>query len=65
MLGGVEWEKVRASVELRNRIVHPETVDQLEISDDEFEGNRIAIEWLSDAFADLINDLEGHQDNAN
>lgn len=51
--GVQDWEKLRCSLELRDRITHPKTIAELAISDSELDLHRDAFAWFLDAFQQL------------
>lgn len=51
--GTQSWEKLRRSLELRDRITHPKIADELTISDNELDIHKDAFAWFLDAFQEL------------
>lgn len=56
-LGREGWEKLKSSLKVRDRITHPRSNSNLEISDEEIKNVREALKWYFDMQSPLLNKL--------
>jgi hypothetical protein len=52
-----DLERISTSIQLRNRIVHPQSAAGLVIADAELEGHNDAFEWFSTMFKEFFEDV--------
>jgi hypothetical protein len=55
--GGTDWRHVEPSIKVRNRLVHPKSVADLQVTDAEWEVHRNGFVWLVHAFDGLLSDI--------
>lgn len=55
--GGKNWENFITSVEIRNRVTHPKSMQEFEISNDEIIIVRNVCNWLDDIIVGAINGI--------
>ncbi|MCF4998023.1 hypothetical protein GIW70_12945 [Pseudomonas syringae] len=51
------WRMLRMSLQLRHRLVHPQSVAKLDVSDQEADEHQEAFIWFSKLYTNLINDI--------
>jgi hypothetical protein len=56
-VGNTGWDSFQKAIEMRNRITHPRTPEDLHISDEDFAQIELAISWFSHNVRELINQL--------
>jgi hypothetical protein len=56
-VGTAAWDKFLAAQEIRNRITHPKTVAEFEVSDSEIATCKEACSWFNDLMAAFFNGL--------
>lgn len=55
--GGTGWHHVKPSIKVRDRLVHPKSVESLQVADSEWETHADAFAWMVRAFDDLLTDI--------
>lgn len=63
--GGAGWRYVGPSVEIRNRLVHPKSMESLQVTDSEWDTHRDAFVWLVGAFDGLLTDISESGERCN
>lgn len=53
-VGDARWDSFQKAIEMRNRITHPRTPEDLHLSDEDFEQIKLALFWFSDNYKTLI-----------
>jgi len=53
-VGGSGWESFRKAVDIRNRIVHPKCLSDLEVTEEDIEHIRAAVAWYQKSALDLF-----------
>lgn len=56
-VGTVAWDNFLAAQEIRNRITHPKTVSEFEVSDNEIATCKEACSWFNDLIVTFFNGL--------
>lgn len=65
-IGTVKWESFLEAQSIRNRITHPKTSDDFEVSDKEIEICKKVCSWSNDLFFNVINQIiENSESNQN
>ncbi len=52
-----DWNLLQASVKVRNRIIHPKSASDLEITNDEMSNLYKGLKWLVKSYSDLMGDF--------
>jgi len=47
-VGDARWDSFQKAIEMRNRITHPRTPEDLHLSDEDFEQIKLALFWFSE-----------------
>ncbi|PMW94847.1 hypothetical protein C1X59_27590 [Pseudomonas sp. FW215-R2] len=55
--GGADWRHVKPSNSVRNRLLHPKSVEDLQVSNAEWESHKSAFDWFVRAFDGLLTDI--------
>lgn len=55
--GGADWRHVKPTLKVRDRLVHPKSVESLEVADSEWETHKQGFGWLVHAFDGLLTDI--------
>jgi hypothetical protein len=56
-VGDSRWDSFQRAIDMRNRITHPRTPEDLHLSDEDFAQIELAISWFSDSHTELVNQL--------
>jgi hypothetical protein len=56
--GGSGWSQVKPMIDLRDRLVHPKTVIDLEVTDSEWAKHVECFKWLLNTFDGLLLDIQ-------
>ncbi|MFJ2487849.1 hypothetical protein [Pseudomonas sp. NPDC087639] len=62
--GGTDWRHVKPSNTVRNRLLHPKSVEDLQVSNAEWESHKSAFVWLVHAFDGLLTDIVANAANS-
>jgi hypothetical protein len=63
--GGTGWCHVRPTLKVRDRLVHPKSVEELQVEDSEWEAHKEGFEWLLHAFDGLLTDISDKYSQSN
>jgi len=56
-VGDARWDSFQKAIEMRNRITHPRTPEDLHLSDEDFEQIKFALFWFSENYRTLITEF--------
>ncbi|WP_192939373.1 hypothetical protein [Stutzerimonas stutzeri] len=62
---GADWRHVGPSMKIRNRLVHPKSMESLHVTDSEWDTHRDGFVWLVEAFDGLLTDISGNGEQRN
>ncbi|MFJ3450697.1 hypothetical protein ACIPM0_21125 [Pseudomonas sichuanensis] len=55
--GGSDWHRVKSSSKVRDRLVHPKTVENLQVGNHDWETHKLGYAWLVSIFDKLLLDI--------
>ncbi|WP_191832679.1 hypothetical protein [Pseudomonas fluorescens] len=55
--GGTGWCHVVSNIKVRDRLVHPKSVESLQVVDSEWEAHKRSFVWLVETFDSLLTDI--------